>query len=350
MHERINKRNKKRLKRCSFTHQTILLEKEDAELERQEPIPIPVTLEKPVWRGHHKPTIRCTIPGILYKEDQSGPVMKALTLEYIQEHFPRDTWTRVYTDGAADKAVRNGGAGVYIQYPEGEEEQISTPTGHFSSNYNAEVMALLQGAKRVLESPHTASKVVFLSDAKSVLQAVHANKDKELDYLFGTLYTLTETHETVLQWIPAHCGIVGNETADKLAKEGSKKDQQSREAKHIIKQYQQRKWADQHSTYNKCDPYYELDRSEQVLIFRLRTGHNRMNHHMYTKFKIGSTDQCPCAAGAMTAEHLLQTCPLYKVLRKRFWSQPTSLQNKLFGCLDDLRRTATFARETQATI
>ena len=42
MHERINKRNKKtRLKRCSFTHQTILLEKEDAELERQEPIPIP---------------------------------------------------------------------------------------------------------------------------------------------------------------------------------------------------------------------------------------------------------------------------------------------------------------------
>ncbi|KAK3762045.1 hypothetical protein RRG08_050620 [Elysia crispata] len=71
---------------------------------------------------------------------------------------------------------------------------------------------------------------------------------------------------------------------------------------------------------------------------------------MYTKFKIGSTDQCPCAAGAMTAEHLLQTCPLYKVLRKRFWSQPPSLQNKLFGCLDDLRRTATFARETQATI
>ena len=148
---------------------------------------------------------------------------------------------------------------------------------------------------------------------------------------------------------------MGNETADKLAKEGSKKDQQIssttyKEAKHIIKQYQQRKWADQHPTYNKCDPYYELDRSEQVLIFRLRTGHNRMNHHMFTKFKIGSTDQCPCAAGAMTAEHLLQTCPLYKVLRKRFWSQPTSLQNKLFGCLDDLRRTATFARETQATI
>ena len=106
-------------------------------------------------------------------------------------------------------------------------------------------MALLQGAKRILESPHTASKVVFLSDAKSVLQAVHANEDKELDYLFGILYTLTETYETFLQWIPAHCGIVGNETADKLAK-GSKKDQQSssttyKEAKHIIKQYQSKK-------------------------------------------------------------------------------------------------------------
>ncbi|KAK3762191.1 hypothetical protein RRG08_041275 [Elysia crispata] len=108
---------------------------------------------------------------------------------------------------------------------------------------------------------------------------------------------------------------------------------------------------DQHPKYNKCDPYYEIRQiRNRYCIFRPRTGHNRMNHHMYTKFKIGSTDQCPCAAGAMTAEHLLQNVHCTKVPEKTLLDQPTSLQNKLFGCLDDLRRTATFARETQATI
>ena len=26
--------------------------------------------------------------------------------------------------------------------------------------------------------------------------------------------------------------------------------------------------------------YHQLNRQEQVIIFRLRTGHNRLNHHM----------------------------------------------------------------------
>jgi ribonuclease HI len=28
----------------------------------------------------------------------------------------------------------------------------------------------------------------------------------------------------VLQWIPSHCGIQGNEEADKIAKQGAKKN------------------------------------------------------------------------------------------------------------------------------
>ena len=62
-------------------------------------------------------------------------------------------------------------------------------------------------------------QVVFLTDALSVLEAIKGGNEQEL---MESLRELTETHRVSLQWIPAHCGIPGNEAADRLAKEGAK--------------------------------------------------------------------------------------------------------------------------------
>ena len=61
-----------------------------------------------------------------------------------------------------------------------------------------------------------------------------------------------------------------------------------------IKAIFKKKWEDDHSRYNKDDAYHYLSRKEQVIIFRLRTGHNRLRHHLYSKMRIGPTDLCPC--------------------------------------------------------
>ena len=94
------------------------------------------------------------------------------------------------------------------------------------------------------------------------------------------------------------------------------------------------------------DPYYLLTRREQVTVFRLRTSHNRLNHHLYSKLHTGHTVQCPCGTVSQTAEHLLQSCPIYEPLRKGIWPDHTPVARKLYGSLGDLRCTATFIEET----
>ena len=92
------------------------------------------------------------------------------------------------------------------------------------------------------------------------------------------------------------------------------------------------------------------ERHKQVVVFRLRTNHNKLKQHLYRKFKVGDTDQCPCGEEAQTAEHILKRCQLYKELRVRTWPQPTLEAQKLYGCLTDLQQTAAFISETGLTI
>ena len=54
---------------------------------------------------------------------------------------------------------------------------------------------------------------------------------------------------------------------------------------------------------------------------------------------------------SMTAEHLLQACPLHDTLRRQFWPVEKTVARKLlFGSLEDLRRAAAFVRGTGVSI
>jgi hypothetical protein len=93
-----------------------------------------------------------------------------------------------------------------------------------------------------------------------------------------------------------------------------------------------------------------MTRQEQVVIFRLRTGHNRLRGHMYTKFKIGNSAMCTCGQAPQTAEHILQDCSEYDILRYTQWSRETTLESKLYGPLCELQKTMIFIQETTLQI
>ena len=123
-------------------------------------------------------------------------------------------------------------------------------------------------------------KTVILTDSKAVLQSLTSNTpDQPIHQLLKDLQLLPHECTVVLQWIPAHCGIPGNERADRLAKTGSKQLQPTststyQEAKTLLRNRQKCQWKKATGDYNpSTDPINRLARHEQTTIFRLRTGH-----------------------------------------------------------------------------
>ena len=197
--------------------------------------------------------------------------------------------------------------------------------------------------------------MVIFTDALSVLSKLQNPHQKDLGEVKTALADLAAQTNLILQWIPAHCGIQGNEQADRLAREGGQLEQEDSyttytDEKTIIKTLSKKKWKQQHPNYNQSDSLHKLNRTEQVILFRLRAGHNRLNAHMYNKLKVGESEMCPWNADIMTAEHLLQHCQLYDAMRRDTWPDPTLLRDKLYGNLGELRRTAAFVRATGISI
>ena len=347
-------------KRESFIHQSRILERRQEDILDHDPKEISPPLPQRPHVLPFLPGVSQLLPSfgvlsqVLVRETPKATLReKSLTQEYLETNYPKESWTHSYTDGSAENAVRNGGAGVYIQYAGGKEGKISLATGLYSTNYKAEAEALKTAAANIEVSIHASPNVVLLTDALSVLQALQSNRDTELNDLSAALASLCRGHAVTLQWIPSHCNVPSNEAADSLANEGTTKEQVDRstsypEVKTTLKAKKHSKWRHKHPRY-KVDPYYLLTR-EQVTVFRLRTGHNRLNYHLYSKLRIGHTEQCPCGTGSQTTKHLLQSCPIYEPLRKGIWPDHTPIARKLYGSLRDLRCTATFTGETGVSI
>jgi len=343
MKARLEQLSSGRLKRSSFAKETAALNTKHKaklpEVTEAHTAAVPAPWDK-------KPTnftISSSVPYLLKKEEQSNEIKKALTLAMLEEKYPADAWIRAFTDGSATNATERGGAGVYIQYPNGQWQAEAKATGLHCTNYRSEEEALISAANIISCKAGPDDQVVFLTDALSVLQAIPNNKVPRLENALQNVKCL----RTVVQWIPSHCGIEGNEEADRMAKLGAEDDQEENkvnpaEMNTIIKSLYGRK-----KLRDRSD---QLTRKGQVVIFRLRTGHCRLKQHLHQKFRVVPSPMCNCGTAEETVDHVLQNCKRFNTLRKEIWPHPVPLQEKLHGTLEELRKTVDFVSRTDLQI
>ena len=138
-----------------------------------------------------------------------------------------------------------------------------------------------------------------------------------------------------LQWIPGHCNLQGNDRADKLAKEGARKEQPDnpcsfktlrRITKGKSREEWLRRWRDgdtgrvmyrEMQEPNPNDDINSLSRKHQSAIFQLRTTHSKLNYNL-NRFDPCYTPLCRnCIHPYETTDHVLFECPGLRAERER---------------------------------
>ena len=273
----------------------------------------------------------------------------------MQDCYPKSAWTHVFTDVSVENAVRNGGSGVYIHHSDGTTSSLSIPASDLSSNYRAEVHALKTATEFLIDEDCNKQNTVLLSDSLSALQSLsNGPTDLHTQQLHNSLCTPSNNNRVVLQWVPAHVGIAGNETADRLVKAAAKLPQHHlstsyKEVKTLLKQKQKSAWRPKSNGYDpQKDQINTLDKRSQT-FFCLCTGHYELRKHL-KRLGLADSAQCECGSEEQTPQHILQTCPHQETVRQQFWPEDTEVGTKLWGQAAELQRTVDFPAATDLRI
>ncbi|KAJ4434360.1 hypothetical protein ANN_22919 [Periplaneta americana] len=96
--------------------------------------------------------------------------------------------------------------------------------GYGTTSFDGEIIAISESLRNLLCHISKFKNAVILSDSKAAILSIVSkhtlsSQTAEITKMLSQLISLNK--RIVFQWIPSHCGILGNENADALAKKGS---------------------------------------------------------------------------------------------------------------------------------
>jgi ribonuclease HI len=97
--------------------------------------------------------------------------------------------------------------------------------GKFATVFQTEIYAILQCACENIRRAYKNKRILIISDSQAALKALSSSKvtSRLVAECLDALSELAGLYDVTLVWVPGHCGIFGNEEADKLARQASAK-------------------------------------------------------------------------------------------------------------------------------
>ena len=302
----------------------------------------------PPWEGTASPLVSIRLDVGAPTRDSTTEATRQAAQHHLASLPQRATW--IWTDGSADGGVRNGGAGAFIEWPDGATQELRTPAGLLCSSYRAELVALLSALQHLQDNPqHTQLPIVCCTDSQSALAALREGPQAQRSPLGASVWAAlaklaSPTRRVFLQWVPSHCGIEGNERADSVAKEAAALPQEQvpvdvttvhRAAARAARERAIAEWPEGWYRSLMGDrmppPVTAGDRSSAVDVHQLRAGHwsgscqylHRIGRNPTNDCRQCSDSGCPagrcivCREEADTPHHILLRCPALMERRLR---------------------------------
>lgn len=268
----------------------------------------------------------------------------------LKQRLPTNNDIELWTDGSFNVKSHIGASSAVIRNRDDQIEEEAESYANVSSSYEAELLAVLLGLRKIMERNPKDFIIRIFTDSRSLVTHLQSAglryKAEESDFcqIAILLTRLSIKNKIFIHWIPGHSGIELNEQADRLANsalhaltpsEHVPRHSFYRTAVHHIcrkrgipslrAQLQNSHWPNYPPRGGFRDGTNKFCRG---VPFRILTGHTRTNQHL---FHLGILDSplCNfCLQENQTPDHLLFRCEQFQAHTSVLQRWSTSIKAK----------------------